>query len=124
MVIFMINIPSPLALIMHRKFGPRKPVVLGVLLLAGSLVGFGASYHLAMLIAFYGIGVGTGASLSLLPPAFLLAEYFPYYHRYHVAATSIIFCGMPAGLYQSIPFIMKFKAVELFRNMLLNTIYR
>ena len=95
----MFHLLSPLGLILYRKFGTRKPVVLGVVLVAGATVGTAVSSHLVMIVFFCLCG-GLGASLCTLTPVFLLAEYFPYYHPHHVTATSIIFCGFSSGLYQ------------------------
>ena len=57
--------------------------------------------NIYLLVVFYGVSLGLGMIFVINPPAFLLDEYFPYQHRRHVLATSVIACAFPLGKYSN-----------------------
>ncbi|XP_013392418.2 uncharacterized protein LOC106160379 isoform X1 [Lingula anatina] len=107
--VFFVFVPSPFAKMVWQVLGIKSTFLTGV---AISLLGLAIS-SIAPSVTFLtlsrGMLVGFGACLALTPITFLLADWFPWEHRFHVLATSVRYLVNPLG---SVVFVNIFRWIN------------
>jgi hypothetical protein len=89
---------APLATWLHYRFSARLLANVGIVMTALSLLATSAVERVGVMLIVHGIVSGFGLMCVVNPPFFLLEQYFPYEHKHHVLATSLIACGFPLGM--------------------------
>jgi len=88
---------APVATWLHYHISVRILVVSGILMTSLSLSILAAVPYIEVALVFHGFVSGFGLMCVVNAPFFLLEKYFPYEHKHHVLATSLIACGFPIG---------------------------
>lgn len=88
---------APVSTYITNKLGSRKSLLVSSAYSAIVLAFTGAYSKIWYVTIFFGVLFGTGVALLTNPHFFLCNDYFPFHHKRHVLATSLMTCGFPLG---------------------------